>query len=441
MIDLEGASRRLIADQASDPPPIGVLRRRARSRRRRRLVALSTLTAIVVVAALGILGRNRPTSVATSGPTASTTATASSAAAAGAGGRLAVSAAQFPTSHDGFVLVTETDSAGSPSGIWLEITTDGGRHWHAIRPRGLPAFQGAPMSFAMVSATTGWISDGQLWATTDRGATWTPQLDGRSVLALAVDGKTAWTEAVSGRFFESARPGAPFLALAANPPGAQVTSPVRTSPSVAYALAGNLQRTTDLVRTVDGGHHWTSLPLPCSSPNGRPASAKLLEGGPSGTLWLTCFVSAQLTDPSAGVVTVYTTSDQGLRWTRHGPLASTLREASRDGLLIGALAQLEPVSNQVAWAAGTGGNNAAAGPILRSTDMGRRWTDVLGQRLAPPIGLLRLGSLTATSPTAAWVTAISLGTASSGDGQHPVVLHSNDGGHHWHSAALPPLSG
>lgn len=301
-----------------------------------------------ILSSLGLHGGPRyhlpPSATEAAPPTTSTPQTVTGSTGGGAAGQLAVSAAQFPTSQEGYVLVTDTNPAGDPAGVWLDTTTDGGRHWHTVRPRGLPAFQGSPMTFAMVSATAGWVSDGGLWATTDGGATWTRQLPGYSVAALAVTGKTAWAETDTGQFLDSPQPGAPFTALPANPPGQQVTSPVRTSPAAAYALAGTLQGPTSLVRTLDNAHHWTSLPLPCTAPAGRPDGARLLQAAPDGTLWLTCFASAQSIDPSAGAVTIYTSRDQGNHWTRHGPAAPTIRQAVRDGLLTDGLAQLAPVT-------------------------------------------------------------------------------------------------
>jgi photosystem II stability/assembly factor-like uncharacterized protein len=180
----------------------------------------------------------------------------------------------------GWAVVREESSSNFRFGQ-LFRTTDGGATWTELS---IPIGE----SVRFLNATTGWVAGGpagdQLYVTHDAGSTWEPvkvaegaltnhlpvfQNEREGLLPVTnagPEGGVAFYETKDGGATWTLAPRAMGLSK-----GSALTNLSFTSPEIGWALRQQsactgfktgCRITTDLVRTTDGGRSWTAMPLP-----------------------------------------------------------------------------------------------------------------------------------------------------------------------------------
>jgi photosystem II stability/assembly factor-like uncharacterized protein len=286
----------------------------------------------------------------------------------------------------------------------LLTSDDGGRTWTAALLLGPGGAPGA----AAFAGTRGWAAGGgALYATGDGGTAW--QRLGATAgpvaaLAAAPDGSAAWLLSsgpraacpggtACGTAVAVATPHAlgPALPL---PAGEALAAVGPLDPRQAWAVATGPWPGTALLRTADGGRHW-SLAL---------RTGVTVPAGPWGFWDATRgWAVGSTTDPAA----VLRTADGGRSWSRAGEVpAHSIYAAGFPTPAAG-------------WAV------TGSGRLLHTADGGQTWS-----ALPLPPGLC-------APPAAGFATALE-GWIASGRGCGPSLLVTSDGGGAWRAAAPPP---
>ena len=314
---------------------------------------------------------------------------------------LSLAAVQRLDSRTGFV------TGWTGTGLGLARTLDAGVTWQRIA---VPTARITALRF--IDASVGWaggfiprdvsqvacaqaappgssVCYGVVLRTLDGGKTWQQALvipddgvNGDPVVQIqAIDGRVAW---------------ALTLACSSTP----APKPVLNCP-------------TDLRRTSDGGHTWTTL-LSGEIVSMRFATA--IHG------WLA------VADPN-GSFEVRFTNDGGSTWSRGMQTSS------------GAIVALDAASSQVAWVMTRDGTSCSASTcgsyeLFRTLDGGSTWTGLGNPK--PSTGNCAIGQLMGplfASPMRGWL-ALNL---SAGGGAAPGgLLQTEDGGKTWRCANTPP---
>ena len=313
---------------------------------------------------------------------------------------LSLAAIQRLDSGTGFV------TGWTGTGLGLARTLDSGASWQRIAvptdritslrfidanvgwaggfiPRGMPQ-----VACAQAAPSGGIACYGVVLRTVDGGRTWQQTLaipddglNGDPVVQIqAIDGQVAWA-----------------LTLAcASPPA---PNPIRNCP-------------TDLRRTVDGGHTWTTLVT------GQIVSMRFAT---SSRGWL-ALVSENGSE-------VRFTNDGGSTWTRGMQTSS------------GAIIGLDAATSQVAWAMTRDGGYCTSSTcgkyeLFRTLDGGSTWTSLGNPK--PATGNCVFGAIYGplfASPTRGWL-ALNLGAG--GVAAPGGLMQTEDGGKTWRCTNTPP---
>ena len=194
---------------------------------------------------------------------------------------LNLSGIDFLNSREGFIVGSTTDTMHD-TGNWLWRTTDAGKSWsHAATPKGQPFAQ-----VHFLNLRDGWAiraiskskisshANVQLWRTTNGGGSWTLQNTAQqSPLANPAQYTIAFPDALTG-----------------------------------YALVGN-----SLLKTDNGGNHWSQVMLPTNKTFPMSIAFATPKRG-----WMIGEVFEQIskkTRVTPEVLQVYTTADGGKHWT------------------------------------------------------------------------------------------------------------------------------
>ena len=259
-------------------------------------------------------------------------------------------------------------------------TTDGGATWTPQRLPGNRTLYG----ITFVNAADGWAvgQNGQVYVTANGGATWSKQTVGPRADLYGVAFVTAqdgWAVGQGGTITATTDGGATWVTQASGT-GQQLNGIDCVSTSRCWAVGDG----GTILATADGGATWTAQP----SGTGNNLSG------------VSC-VSASLCWAVGGNGTVLVTTDGGATWSAQQP---------GTGQSLNAVAM---VSATTGWAAGVGG------VILHTTDGGATWT-LQGSGINQPIN-----AISAVSSSVAWV-GLTPG------GGIPSVLGTVDGGASWY---------
>jgi hypothetical protein len=274
-------------------------------------------------------------------------------------GHFAATSVTFVSQDTGWVI----GQAGTPGHCFngnictsLARTDNSGRTWFGLHaPRtGFPDGSTGVSQIRFLDGVNGWAFGPALWATHDRGESWTAvPLGGRRVLSLETVGSEAF--AVVARCTGT---GADFAAgctrfwLYSTPASSDHWTQVPGTGSVSVPAGSASSATIVLTGTqgywyapdgmlasgpVTDGASWSVVgtsALPCApgapQPDGRPSAGQLAASG-SGDLALACPGNAQAGEGQQE--TIYVSSDRGQHWQQKGtvPIDGTATSLAADG--------------------------------------------------------------------------------------------------------------
>lgn len=306
-------------------------------------------------------------------------------------------------------------------------TADGGRSWRAVsswsppgRGFGIRLVMADPGdAFALVPTHNIGTA---LFASHDGGRSWHRVAVPGHVTTLTATRRLVWAAASDcprrprpshprcrSRLFAATPMSDRFSAVGRPPTRGRPISALTAYGDVVVLTAGIVEGgDTVLLRSADGGHHWTRMTKP-----GRRAFDIGVGAAPDGTVWALCF-----SEPGAGqqLKQLFVSDDGGTTWSRRPDPSSS-----------GYSTEIEPQSADVAWLVGDG-----RADVLRTDDGGRTWRDPLRGRVGESAGGAGYG-FAAVDAVHAWVSMQPL----RGPDARIRVLRTADGGAHWTAAVLP----